>query len=234
MDANTIDRLIELDNEFYRENARSFSDTRSCPWEGWPRVIESLPSSPASVLDVACGNMRFKTFLNQSLSKDFAYLGIDSCAELVPSSEARFFKHIDLLSQPLDPLGQFHFVACFGFLHHVPTVQRRKELLDYLFSCTAPGGTLALSFWQFARNDKLLSKALSTTESGCEALGIELDENDYLLGWQNEPGRYRYCHSFTDAEIDDLIACTDINPVDRFRADGKSGNLNTYVVLRNP
>ena len=64
----------------------------------------------------------------------------------------------------------------------------------------------------------------------------QLEVGDYFLGWQNEPGLWRYCHHFSEAEIDALVAaaCEDgkAEEIVRFSADGKSGAMNRYVVLR--
>jgi SAM-dependent methyltransferase len=62
----------------------------------------------------------------------------------------------------------------------------------------------------------------------------DLEQGDYLLGWKNLPGQYRYCHHFSDEEIDWLIAelSSSARVVASFCADGKTDNLNHYVVLR--
>lgn len=61
-----------------------------------------------------------------------------------------------------------------------------------------------------------------------------LEPNDYFLGWKNEPGNYRYCHHFSNEEIDRIIAALapHATVVESFSADGKPGNLNRYVVFK--
>ena len=240
MDIATIEKLITLNRTFYAQNARSFSATRQQPWQGWERVAEYMPHTPCTVLDVACGNMRFKEFLEGVYGNGvFAYHGIDACADLVPENLLSFFSEEDVLQAALDgrtPLlqGGYDFVACFGFLHHVPSMELRKRVIDLLIAWCAPGGTIAISFWQFARDEKLRRKADATTSAGCAALDVVLEEGDSLLGWNDLPDVYRYCHSFTDEEIDEL--CAYANPharcIARFRADGKTNDLNTYLVFR--
>ena len=96
-----------------------------------------------------------------------------------------------------------------------------------------------VSFWRFLNDEGLAHKARSTTDEALTSLGPAfpreaLDGNDFLLGWSNLPGVYRYCHSFLESEIDQLIAA--VSPeaalVSRFASDGRTGDLNTYVVLR--
>lgn len=125
--------------------------------------------------------------------------------------------------------------ASFGFLHHVPTVEYRRDILLSLVTQTTPGGIVMVSLWQFMKNDALRKKALATNEQALRELQLPpLDENDYILGWQDTPGVYRYCHSFTDDEIDELlVALSDrAQLLTRFTADGRSDDLNTYLVLQ--
>jgi len=72
------------------------------------------------------------------------------------------------------------------------------------------------------------------TQLGSQLDPQELDDNDRLLGWENTPGAYRYCHSFSEAEIDQLSAAvTDkATVVAKFVSDGRTNDLNTYLVLR--
>ena len=242
MNNKTIQKLRDLDNAFYRENHASFSQTRSHAWTGWDALIASLPHAPASVLDVACGNMRFKAFLDERIDT-FAYYGVDACASLVPDSMRELFLELDLIDElsrgtlasslnapPCD------LTACFGFAHHVPSRALRAALMRALVDKTARGGTIAVSFWQFALDDAQRVKAEETTRQARQSFDVDLDleEGDYLLGWQNMPGAYRYCHSFDDGEVLQLVEeCGEsARLVQRYSADGKTGESNAYVVLR--
>ena len=92
-----------------------------------------------------------------------------------------------------------------------------------------------MSFWQFLRSEAMREKAQASHNRALVELGLEdLDDNDYLLGWKNIPGAYRYCHSFSDAEIDQLVEAVteDATLVARFASDGRTDDLNTYVILR--
>lgn len=242
MDESTIQKLRGLDEAFYRENAVSFAQTRQHAWPGWNRVVAALPACPSSVLDVACGNARFKTFVDKRFgSSSIRYHGVDSCPEMLPQSERIDFQHLDIIECLMQgtltaslAAPACDLIACFGFMHHVPTFDLRAVLLDALLDKTAPKGTLAISFWQFADDPKMLEKARAATEAGCAELGLALDEGDYLLGWNENAGTYRYCHSFADSELDELASRSSCRAVlvDRFRADGKSGVMNGYLVFR--
>ena len=240
MNNKTIQKLRDLDNAFYRENHASFSQTRSHAWTGWDALIASLPHAPASVLDVACGNMRFKAFLDERIDT-FAYYGVDACASLVPDSMRESFQELDLIDELLHgtlasslDAPPCDLTACFAFAHHVPSRALRAALMRALVDKTARGGTIAVSFWQFALDDAQRAKAEETTHQALQSLDVGLGEGDYLLGWQNMPGAYRYCHSFDDGEVMRLVEeCSEsARLVHRYSADGKTGESNAYVVLR--
>ena len=110
----------------------------------------------------------------------------------------------------------------------------RVELMRQLVESVRSGGVVALSFWQFARDERMAEKARRATERGKRELGMELEANDYLIGWNDIEGVYRYCHSFTDDEVEELVRSIsgEAELVDRFRADGRTGELNGYAVLR--
>ena len=110
-------------------------------------------------------------------------------------------------------------VSCFGLFHHVPGARYRAALLDALVRCAKPGGFVAVSLWQFMDEPGIAAKAQAVH---AQAL---LD---------NVPGAYRYCHHFTDGEVDGLVASVAgrARLVARFSSDGRTGALNTYVVLQ--
>ncbi len=204
-------------------------------------MLVSLSQVPLSVLDVACGNMRFKTFLDESLSGEVRYHAIDSCPELVPDVSPDSFQRVDIIETLLS--GQFpqcvkspncDLVVSFGFMHHIPTFELRKQLLQGLIEKTNTGGTVAVSFWRFAQDPKLRKKAQESTKRALRACDVKLESGDYFLGWQEKDTTFRYCHSFTDEEISQLSVSVQNTAqlVDIFEADGRTGNMNTYLVLR--
>lgn len=125
--------------------------------------------------------------------------------------------------------------VAFGFLHHVPRADWRSAILQAMATCVRPGGLMALSLWQFADDARLRAKADEATARGISAHGLPaLPENDYLLGWQDDPQAFRYCHHFTETEVDTLAASVapHAREVARFSADGRTGSLNRYLLLQ--
>ena len=257
MDKGLALRLCALTGEFYRANAESFSQTRQSPWQGWVRLLEVMGlasgQEPLRVLDLACGNLRFERYLADTLpGRMLSGYAVDNCDPLVEAGERGEFGPLSRIAfQNLDVIERLSggslrealevpdtscdLAVSFGFMHHVPLERWRVGLLRALIAKVRPGGFVAVSFWRFLNSDKLTRKAQETTGRARAELGLpELPQNDYLLGWQDTQGLYRYCHHFDEPEIERLLAMVadSADLVSRFEADGKTGNLNEYVVLR--
>lgn len=306
MNRETARALCQLNTEFYERNAASFSQTRTAPWEGWRRCMAACGFDDSdgaaldqpvnaqiadSVLDIACGNLRFETFLANAYPHiDWSFFAVDNCEPLVASGQEDIAKKVhftceDIVSILLEGLPAaepantpafaaatpFDLVVSFGFLHHIPSFDLRQRFLLEALSQVKPGGYLVVSFWQFLNdpakrakieqthaealaffagcaetraNDRdALDRGAGSSSSGnpdlsCPKLTAffadSLEPNDYFLGWKNEPSNYRYCHHFSNEEIDRIIAALapHATVVESFSADGKPGNLNRYVVFK--
>lgn len=253
--------------------------------------LSASRSLTRSVLDIACGNLRFEAFLANAYPHiDWSFFAVDNCEPLVASGQEDIAKKVhftceDIVSNLLEGLPAvepanipalaaatpFDLVVSFGFLHHIPSFDLRRQFLLEALSQVKPGGYLVVSFWQFLNDPAKRAKIEQTHVealaffAGCaetrtndrEALdrGVgssssdnpnpsclkppaffagSLEPNDYFLGWKNEPGNYRYCHHFSNEEIDRIIAALapHATVVESFSADGKPGNLNRYVVFK--
>lgn len=261
-------KLIELNNRFYRENAQSFSRTRQAPWPGWERALEIVGAQfalgrgsedsghPLRVFDLACGNLRFEAFLAGRAERPLELYGVDSCDELAfdaaghAGTVAGFsYRKLDVLDALMDggrsgtvllaDVPPANLSVCFGFMHHVPGVELREDVLRMLLARTRAGGVAVVSFWAFAEDPRLARKAMEATTRAAEEPPFEgflprsLEPGDYLLDWQGA-APYRYCHSFGEDEVSRLAEAVsgDADEVGRFSADGRTGNLNRYLILR--
>lgn len=249
--------LCRLNSRFYAAHHHSFDATRQRPWPGWERVAKVLAALPAAgdrfqLCDVACGNLRFERYLAQVLHfHAWSFLAVDNSDFLLQSGMAEWPKDIaapvacchDVLEEWWEsgkfafPLGveKFDAVVCFGFLHHVPGSVCRQQLVSALLSLVRPGGLVALSLWCFGRNKGMLHRAQASTQRGVERLGFSLETGDYLLGWQGDEEFLRYCHSFDDGEVDDLVEVLAARSrlVERFASDGRGDQLNEYLLLES-
>ncbi len=250
---------------------------------GEPEGADASAPLVHRILDVACGNVRFKSFLEGALpNATWDYRAVDACERLVGAPAGVAFTSCDIVSALIeghalpfassgsegadvvpvsgDSAGDAcedapredsarksagsegvnaDLTACFGFFHHVPGREARERLLRALCAATVPGGLVAVSLWRFMDDPGLAKKAHESHEAALkhfseQGLCLRLDANDYLLGWQQTQGVFRYCHHFTDEEVKVLAASvSDIAQLaDCFRADGRTGSLNEYLVFR--
>lgn len=250
MDIKTAEILCKINNDFYRNQSASFARTRTHPWPGWEACLDILkgvhsqPCTKFSIFDLACGNLRFEVFLGAALpDAAITFYAVDNCDDMVPSM-------LNVDYQNLDVMGVLHAGSCindhltapvcdcsvsFGFLHHVPLQRHRGDVLSCLVRQTRSGGYVVVSLWQFLNNEDMARKAQAVHERAMEELGLhDLDEHDFLLGWKNLPGRYRYCHSFSEEDIDRLAESVagSAEVVSRFVSDGRTNDLNTYLILK--
>ena len=258
MQQDVAQRLNEMNCAFYKTVAESFSQTRQSAWAGWNICLHEARLehlSHISMLDVACGNQRFADFASRVFPQaEITYIGVDNNAQL-PDAYAVHHEcdskvsHLDVVKAALaDNLKvslendilesrKVDMAVCFGFMHHIPTFEARVKVLEALIECCRPGGYICVSFWRFMNDTRLSRKAERDTERGLQLLGIlpdDLDANDYLLGWKEEEGAYRYCHHFTLEELSALAdAVADhARLIKEFQADGRTSTLNGYLMLQ--
>lgn len=258
MRKETALKLNELNMRFYERACASFSETRQAPWPGWERVFQLMDErfgiasegapAPLCILDLACGNLRFERALAQRCgSEALRFYAVDNCDELLTSGLPLSYRHLDIISALLEKRGlseldgwpAFDVVALFGFMHHVPGFENRLQLLREAAKRAKGGALLAASFWCFMDDEKLAAKARETTGRALAVLpdedlaAGELEEDDFFIGWQKEADLFRYCHHFADEELDRLAAALqeDLRLVARFKADGRTDSLNSYLVF---
>lgn len=203
------------------------------------------------ILDLACGNLRFGRFAAEGFpGMTINLFAVDNCDELacregVTQRDSLHLSYQNLdIAEALFGRGQLANAldapACdvcvaFGFMHHLPLPAQRAEALATLVDRARPGGVVAASFWRFLSDPGLAAKAQESTARARAELGLpKLDAGDCVLGWRGEMGAWRYCHSFSEEEVDALAAhvAKRAEVIARFSADGRGGALNEYLMLR--
>lgn len=239
MQPDTIHKLTQLTHQFYQYHADSFSKTRNSAWSGWQELLPFFQTDiTPSVLDIGCGNGRFAQFLKES-SMSFNYHGLDNSAELIKTAQQQVeckncaFSQQDCFSESLvsEIPNRYSHLVLFGILHHLPSQTKRLNYIAALTQLLQPGGYIIISFWQPLNSpERFIKKQLDPTQFGIRL--VELEDNDLLLGWQENTNYARYCHSFSDHEIDWYIQqiSDTYKLIKRFQADGKTNNLNQYLI----
>ncbi len=228
MDETTISRLNQINRDFYARIADAFDKTRQQPWPGWERLIPYL-SPPLSVLDVGCGNGRFGLFLAQHLPGTIHYRGIDNNPILLQHAREALvdldadLEVRDIMEYPPDE-GQYDLVVLFGVLHHIP--DRRRDLIQALAQRVASGGLLAFACWRFYEYERFRQRIAPWPPD------LAAGPNDFLMDWRQGQQSVRYCHYVDDAEHRELIEASGLQEMITYRADGFTGDVNCYSLLR--
>lgn len=161
------------------------------------QVVARHPSGSQSsmyvVLDLACGNLRFESFLASSYPQiDWSFFAVDNCEPLVATGQESIAEEVhficeDIVSDLIEGLSKaesvnlfesantpastdaFDLVVSFGFMHHIPSFKLRLQFLFDALSQVKPGGYLVVSFWQFL-NDEAKRQKIEQTHA--EALAF--------------------------------------------------------------
>lgn len=248
MDASSAARLSQLNQQFYQTFAVQFSQTRQRLQPGVQRILERLPS-PASLLDLGCGNGQLARALTQRGQRG-VYIGLDFSPDLLSeaaNSQAQadglrcIFRQADLAAQDWDkdlpelarnpgtgdrPL--FHAVLAFAVLHHLPGEALRRQVLEKAHSLLSPEGWFFHSEWQFLNSPRLVERIQPWERLGLAA--SQVDPGDYLLDWRQGGRGLRYVHHFQPAELESLAQAAGFTIRETFLSDGESGNLGLYQV----
>lgn len=238
MDSETVNKLLEINRNFYSQFSADFSDSRSGERFNLDPFRQYL-SDGIGLLDVGCGNGRLANALEQTgLTLD--YVGIDGSSELVAYARAQTgalqsirtsFHVADLTtstwSSSVSNLAPLDAILALAVLHHIPGFDLRSQIVKEIRSLLKPGGIFIMSNWQFTQNDRLRKKIVDWSQVGVDP--TRLDPNDYLLDWKRGGTGYRYVHLVTESEVIAIAQAAHLNILAQFYADD---DLNLYSILQ--
>lgn len=250
MDSETIRALNKLNQRFYNQVAEHFHTTRQFYWHGWRTLLPYLEEIAATeqelrVLDIGCGNGRFGKFLNDTLpDSKIEYHGTDFNQSLLEFAQTSLKKtrlsvtltNLDMTSslqskKPLVPGDKtYHIIVLFGVLHHIPSYQLRKQLLQTLAERLEPNGLLCCTLWRFI--DPAAAEMNTIDPANVHIDSEQLEPHDYFIPWERGVSAIRYCHYTPQYEEDRLIAASNLHLIRSFEADGKEGKGNKYLLLK--
>lgn len=213
--------------------------------------LDSCHIVQADLIERARKNECLLPYSDASLTSCLAS-SANACAHTVPAPAHAEVSEITQARRNYHIPTRFDLVVSFGFMHHIAGYELRRRLIEKLLKLTSPTGVCVLSLWRFAEDPRAREKAMRETKENLSALkagtlhGAEaftltqckkiedsLEEGDFLLSWQGQAGYGRYCHSFSDREIDTIVRDlpSSYRLLDRFCADGKNGCMNCYLIL---
>lgn len=234
MNSATVERLLEINREFYNRFGDSFSATRQRLQPGVKKILETIQGDD-SVLDLGCGNGHF---LRELIRRGHLapLLGADFSLPLLRDAESTpgvLFREVDLAKLSVNS-GQllitdnWSLITSFATLHHIPSTEMRLDILRTVRKLLREDGKFILSNWQFLNSEKLRSRIQSWNKVGINE--ADLDEGDYLLDWRSGGEGLRYAHHFSAEELLGLAEQAGMRVIDSFSSDGDGGNLGLYQV----
>jgi SAM-dependent methyltransferase len=239
LNTETVNRLIELNRQFYQTFAQPFSATRQQLQPGVGRLLEKIPVD-ADVLDLGCGNGElWRALLRHGYRGQ--YLGLDFSAGLLQAARERAaseagLRRPDFLQVDLDgpdwanaiPNQSVDVITAFAVLHHLPGYETRIHFLHQVRSLLTSKGHLFLSTWQFLNSERLRARIQPWETIGLTA--EQVDAEDYLLDWRQGGYGLRYVHAFDQLELATLAQDCGFHILETFYSDGKGGQLSLYQV----
>jgi tRNA (uracil-5-)-methyltransferase TRM9 len=252
MNKTFIRQLNCLNRQFYKQVATSFSESRSYYWQGWNKLVPYIQElarhhrNRVTVLDMGCGNGRFGSFLAEQLPNiKINYIGADNSKELLKIAQSQTlskniksdFIKLDIVESLLDEslekkIQSFspHFVTALGVLHHIPSFKLRQEFISTLANVLPKSGYLAFTTWNFLDTKRFQKKIIDPQQVKVDS--DKLEKHDVILDWKRGQTAHRYCHYTDREELKSLVNASRLEKASQFKADSKSGKLNTYTVLK--
>ena len=245
MENQIVEKINHINQEFYRNFAKSFSATRGRIQPGVARLL-AQSTQIDGWLDIGCGN---GTLAQALIERGFGgrYLGCDFSRGLIEEARQRVdslqrtsdisldFQCVDISrSGWADEIegGQWGTISAFAVLHHIPSFEERADLCRQIRSLLPPNHMFYLSVWQLQNSPRLIARVKPWQTVGIQ--DDQVEEGDVLMDWragklQGEPSEaLRYVHIFTEGELEQLAQQANFKIVKNFYSDGKEGNLALY------
>ena len=236
MDKQYAEYLIKKTKEDYDKIAGDFDRTRSYIWSELNRFA-GFTKNGDKILDFGCGNGRLLEVFREKNAK---YIGADFSLNLinlarnkykaeVDAGKADFIK-LDGLKLPF-PDRSFDAIYSIAVLHHIPSVQKREELLAEFSRILKPNGKIIITVWNLWQR-KYLNLILKHTIKKIFGQS-KADFKDILVPWKNASGKSsadRYYHCFTQLELKQIIKRAGFCILENGFFGGAKGKFNIYVI----
>jgi tRNA (uracil-5-)-methyltransferase TRM9 len=236
MQPDVVQKLIQVNRDFYRDFAVSFSNTRQRLQPGVQHVVANIPRE-INLLDMGCGNGTLALELAESGFQG-QYVGIDGSPALVDIAASQNLPNATFLHRELTeldwadnlPHSIYDQILCFATLHHIPSKELRLQILRQVHGLLKPGGIFTLSNWQPRNSPKLSERIQPWSRLGLR--DDQVDPGDLLLDWRRDGQALRYVHEYSEEELRGLAEKTGFTVDEVFSSDGETGDLGLYMVWR--
>jgi tRNA (uracil-5-)-methyltransferase TRM9 len=247
MDKTVVQKLFDINGQFYQEYGGAFAETRRRIQPGVRRILTEWIRD-GNWLDLGCGSGALSAaWVGQGISG--LYEGVDFSPVLITAARAAsqeyalkpgqqvLFSQVDLSETTWTQTcsqSQYDGVLMFAALHHIPGADTRARLLRQIAGLLPPGGLFIHSEWQFDRSPKLVARIqpwslVDLTEADVEMGDTLLDWRHVLPEQSGKPG-LRYVHLFSRPELEVLAGRSGFEIKAELTSDGASADLSLYQV----
>ena len=209
MKPSRANEIIKEVKEQYNSIATEWHSSRPHPSGIKVEQIKRLKKGQ-KVLDLGCGN---GLVTGEIIKRGVKYYGLDVSNGLIKIARQKYKQEIKAglaefkignACKKLPYQNNFFDAAIsFAVLHHIPGSENRLKFLQELRRVLKPGGWASIIVWNLL-ND--WPRKRYGIEEQIKKPNLNLDQNDFLVGWKATPGKNvkRYIHSFADKELKDL------------------------------
>ena len=233
MKKEIIDRIVEVNHQFYQSFGNEFSATRGRIQPGVRKILERT-GQDRSILDLGCGNGEFARQVASS-GHTAPYLGVDFSLPLlenamrVPEHFPAKFIALDITTEDWSSIPDtYPLITSFATLHHIPGEETRLRILRNVAERLTPQGQFIFSNWQFLNSERLRARIQPWDVVGLQE--SDVDEGDYLLDWRRGGQGFRYAHHYSEDELSYLAEKSGFQIIESFYSDGATGNLGLYQI----
>ncbi len=135
----------------YDQFASDFSITRQNAWPEFDLILPYLKPKDR-ILDLGCGNARFRKFLDPQIIPPGNYFGLDVSGELLKIGREKFpqdhFFHDDFEKELPFGAENFEMVVSIAAFHHLYNRKDQKAFIAECYRVLKPGGILFLTTWK--------------------------------------------------------------------------------------
>lgn len=193
--------LEEIVKNSYQETAFEFNLTRQkVIWPQLQKKADAVPDN-SKILDLGCGNARLlKAFNNRKID----YLGCDQEKQLIEIARKNWPSHkFELCNFDEMPEEKFDYIFAIAVIHHIPSKEKRLEVLKKMKSRLNTNGKIIISVWNLRKSKTLL--IFKTYFKQLFKKPVEF--GDVLFPWKKDQGKNlvtRYYHAFSKKSLKNL------------------------------
>ncbi len=237
MNKKFAEKLIQKNKNSYEKIASHFDSTRSWLWKDLHNFAKYVKDGD-SVLDFGCGNGRLLGIFE---GKSINYIGVDASENLIEIAKNKFqkssskntkanFEIVEGLNLPFSDRS-FDNVYCIAAFHHIPSVQKRKDLLLEFFRVLKSEGKIILTCWNLWQK-KYLPLVF---KYALKSIFSQFDFGDVLVPWKDQKGNVlaeRYYHAFLRSELVRLVKSCGFELLEVGYFGGKNKKANLYIIAK--